>query len=250
MTAPARSCTQPARAPRRQARRTMRATSRAMRAMRTTSRAMRAMRTTGRATRTTRAIRVVSVAAGLASIAGLAACGSVAAPPGSQPTAGPRASTGPASVVATCAASALRVTLDGDAAGAAAGSSYVPLDFANTSSTSCKLPSYPAVAFASGAAGPQIGTPATLENGTHASTIVLAPHGVAHAWLQIVDVANYPAGQCKPVQARGLRVSFTGTDATAFLAHPFQACAKAVHGSDVLAVFPVQAGQAKRGTAP
>jgi hypothetical protein len=152
--------------------------------------------------------------------------------------------------VAACATSELTVTLVSSAAGAAAGSSYVPLEFTNASGRSCTLAGYPAVAFASGTGGPQIGAAATAETSTHPATLVLAPGGVAHAWLQIVDVGNYPASTCKPVTASGLRVGFSGTATAAFLEHPFQACAKTVHGSDVLAVFPVQAGAPQRGTAP
>jgi hypothetical protein len=186
----------------------------------------------------------------LAVVAWLAACGS-AAPAGSgQAAPGAHASGRPASVVSACAASALRVTIDSAAVGAAAGSSYVPLEFTNTSSRPCRLASYPAVAFAAGTAGRQIGRPGAAEKVTHASGLVLAAGKVAHAWVQVLDVANYPAGLCKPVQAGGLRVSFAGTNTAAFLAHPFQACAMAMHGSNVLAVFPVQAGQAKRGTVP
>jgi hypothetical protein len=198
-------------------------------------------------------------AAGLASLAlaaGLAACGSVAAPSASPPADHSPGTSPPASTVAACAASALRIRLDGNAAGVAAGSSYVPLDFTNASSKPCTVPSFPAVAFASTAAGPQIGSVAKpeqasqTEEASQTGSLVLAPAGVAHAWLQIVDAANYPAARCKPVQAGGLRVAFAGSGTAAFVAHPFQACANAMPGTAVLAVFAVQAGTAKRGTAP
>jgi hypothetical protein len=197
-------------------------------------------------------------------LAGLTACGSTA-PSGGQAAGSPRASTSPAAsptasspaagsrpaaALAECSVSALRVTLDAGAAGAAAGNSYVPLQFTNTSARSCTLPEYPAVAFASGAAGPPIGAPGALAKGAQARTIVLARRAIAHAWLQIATAANYPAGSCRPVQAKGLLVSFAGSASAAFLAHPFEACARTMRGTDVLAVFPVQAGRARRGTAP
>jgi hypothetical protein len=210
-----------------------------------------------------RLVRPVPAAA-LAVTAILAAgCGSAAAPSGGPD--GAASGTSPAgaatsspataggskpATVAACATSELTVTLVSSAAGAAAGSSYVPLEFTNASGRSCTLAGYPAVAFASGTGGPQIGAAATAEASTHPAALVLAPGGVAHAWLQMVDVGNYPARTCKPVTASGLRVGFSGTATAAFLAHPFQACAKTVHGSDVLAVFPVQAGAPRRGTAP
>ena len=67
---------------------------------------------------------------------------------------------------------------------------------------------------------------------------------------EIADVASYPASTCKPVQAGGLRVAPSDTQAAAFLPHSFQACANSMPGSTLLAVFPVQPGQAVRGTAP
>jgi hypothetical protein len=199
-------------------------------------------------------------------VAGLAGCGSTAAPAGTGATtdsfpashhtasAGatstPTTGSSPIAAINACQGSTLQVALDSDAAGAAAGSSFVPLVFTNTSADSCSLPSYPAVEFAAAAAGPPIGTPAVTAQSVQSGSFVLAAHGVAHAWVQIGNAASYPAGQCKPTQAGGLRVSFTGSDVTAFLAHPLQACTRAVHGSEILSVFPVQAGQAKRGTAP
>jgi Protein of unknown function (DUF4232) len=193
-----------------------------------------------------RILRALRCSAGLALATGLTACGSAAAPAGAPAEPGRSAS----SATLACTTPHLRVTLDAGAAGAAAGSSYVPLVFDNASSASCTLGGYPAVTFAAGLAGPQIGTAAALARGIRAATLVLAPGSVAHAWLQILDVASYPASKCKSVQANGLRVALAGTPTAAFLAHPFQTCANGVAGSTVLAVFPVQAGPARRGTAP
>lgn len=219
-----------------------------------------------------RLVRPIPAAALVATAILAAGCGSAAAPsagqagaasgtspadtgpsgtsPAGTATSSPATAGGSKPATVACATSELMVTLVSSAAGAAAGSSYVPLEFTNASGRSCTLAGYPAVAFASGTGGPQIGAAATAETSTHPATLVLAPGGVAHAWLQIVDVGNYPASTCKPVTAGGLRVGFSGTATAAFLAHPFQACAKTVHGSDVLAVFPVQAGAPQRGTAP
>jgi Protein of unknown function (DUF4232) len=183
-------------------------------------------------------------AMGLAGMAALAGCGSAAPPARSQAASSPSAG----SAAAACNSTAIRVTLDGSAAGVAAGTSYVPLEFTNTTARSCRLPDYPAVSFAAGAAGGRIGAPAAVA-GKRAGTVVLGPHGVAHAWLQIADVANVPAARCQPVQAGGLRVTLAGSATPAFLAHPFQACSAAT-GQDILAVYPLQAGQARRGGAP
>jgi len=195
--------------------------------------------------------------------AAVAACGSAAPPAGGGAAAGAgapshpaatsaaaRAGASPAQTVASCLTSDLKVTLDSAAAGAAAGSSYVPLEFTNASGRSCSLSGYPAVTFATTVGGPQIGTAATAEYARQSGALTLAPGGVAHAWLQIADVTSFPASQCRPVQAGGLRVALTGTQTAAFLPHSFQACANKVPGSTVLAVYPVQPGQAVRGTAP
>jgi Protein of unknown function (DUF4232) len=184
-----------------------------------------------------------------------AACGSAAAPGAAGPAGGtspPAAAHGSPTghALTDCAASELRVTLDTSAAGVAAGSSYVPLEFTNASGRDCQLSGYPAVTFASSAGGPQIGTAAAAEVKTSPVMFTLAPGGTAHAWLQIADVASYPASQCRPAQASGLRVGFSGAQAAAFLPHSFQACTRAVPGATVLAVFPVESGQARRGTAP
>jgi hypothetical protein len=204
-----------------------------------------------------------AAAAIMAALASLSGCGSAApsagqgaasphasSPMASPPVVSPTSGSRPAAAVAQCSAPALRIRLDGSAAGAAAGNYYVPLEFTNTTVKSCTLPEYPAVAFTSDATGPPIGGAAALAPGAHARTTVLAPRAVAHSWLQIADVANYPASTCKPVQAKGLLVSFAGSAQAAFLGHPFLVCAKAMRGTDILYVFPVQTGRAKRGTAP
>jgi Protein of unknown function (DUF4232) len=204
-------------------------------------------------------------AAALSLIAAVsAACGSAAppgagqaAPPGRAAAATAGSSASPAGqgspsgdTLTACATADLKVTLDTSAAGVAAGSSYVPLEFTNASGRSCTLSGYPAVTFSSSAAGSQIGAAAVAEVKTTPILFTLAPGGAAHAWLQIADIASYPASKCRPVQASGLRVGLVSTQAAVFLPHSFQACARAMPGSTLLAVFPVQAGRAKRGTAP
>ena len=187
--------------------------------------------------------------------AALTACGSatVSGNTGSGNTAPGATATSVAAAggtAAACRTADVTVTLDASAAGAAAGSSYVPLEFTNKSGRQCVVSGYPAVAFATAPGGPQIGTEAVAEQDTRSAGITLAPGAVAHAWLQIADVASYPASRCKPVQAGGLRVALERAQAAAFLPHSFQACASSMPGSTLLAVFPVQPGHAKRGTAP
>jgi hypothetical protein len=141
------------------------------------------------------------------------------------------------------------VTIDTGAAGAAGGSSFVPIDFTNRSHASCGLAGYPAVSFAASAAGGEIGAAAVRDLSVSAHPVVLPPGGTAHAWLQVLDAANYPAGKCHPVTARGLMVDPPGRSGTSYLEQAFLACTAAVHGSDLLTVQPIQPGPARRGTA-
>ncbi len=229
------------------------------------------MRTPRMTAPTTRAVALAALAS-----AALAGCGSVAAPgsPGAsaagrtprsaaagasaaRPTATSARSASPvpsgsraATASRTCAASALTVVLDASAAGAAAGSSFVPLQFKNVSADSCTLPGFPAVSFAAAAAGPQIGSAAVQQQSGTATALILAPGQYAHAWLQILDAANFTASRCKPVVAHGLRVAFTSAATAAFVPTSIPTCSLTQHGSNILAVFPVQAGVATRGTAP
>jgi Protein of unknown function (DUF4232) len=206
----------------------------------------------------------LAIAAGAvaAATAALAACGSV--PAGSAgaaassgaartgpATTGP-ATTGPATTgpaTATCAASGLKVKLDMAAAGAAAGSYYVPLEFTNITGHACQLAGYPAVALTSGVSGRQIGPQAAVDRSVRSAAVRLAPGGTAHAWLQVTDVANIPARRCHPATAAGMRVEAPGARGASYLAHRLPACAAALAGDGVITVHPVQPGRARRGTA-
>jgi Protein of unknown function (DUF4232) len=172
--------------------------------------------------------------------------GSAGGAAGVSATASPSAS-GPATT--TCASSGLRVRLDTTAAGAAAGSYYVPLDFTNTSGQACQLTGYPAVAFTSGMTGQQIGAEAAVDKSVRVTTVLLPSGGTAHAWLQVLSAANYPASKCHPVTAAGLRVVAPGSESAAYVPHPVPACKMAIQGSEILTVHPVQQGLAQRGTA-
>jgi hypothetical protein len=151
--------------------------------------------------------------------------------------------------VTSCSASSLRVKLDLHAAGAAAGSSFVPLDFTNISHSACHLAGYPVVSFATGHSGHQVGTAAALDRTVKVRSVPLAPGATAHAWLQVIDAQNYPAKKCHPVTADGLRVNLPGQRGTSFVSHAFPACSATMHGSQILTIQPIQPGPARRGTA-
>jgi Protein of unknown function (DUF4232) len=170
--------------------------------------------------------------------------------PGSTARASASASaSGSASATTACAAAGLRVRLDTAAGGVAAGTYYVALEFTNTTGRPCELAGYPAVALTSGAAGQQIGTEAAVNRAVRVSNVRLAPGATAHAWLQVSDAANYPAGTCRPVMAAGIRVVVPGSESASYLPHRVPACKGALGGSQILTVQPVQQGRARRGTA-
>ena len=148
-----------------------------------------------------------------------------------------------------CTAAILRIQLDTAAAGVAAGTEYVPLEFTNTSSQPCELTGYPAVALTSGVAGQQIGAEAAVDRTVPVTAVLLAAGGVAHAWLGITDVADLPASKCRPVTAAGFRVVVPGSESASYLAHPVPACKESAQEGGILVVRPVQPGAAKRGTA-
>jgi hypothetical protein len=184
-----------------------------------------------------------------------AACGSMTATgTGTGTSAGTRAGTGTsagtrAAAVPGCPASSLRVPLDLRAAGAAAGSSFLPLDFTNISRSTCHLAGYPQAAFATAASGQQVGTAAALDRSALARPVAPAPGASAHAWLQVTDALSFPARQCHPVMANGLRVTLPGQGADSYIMHALPACAAAMHGRQILTVQPIQPGLARPGTA-
>jgi hypothetical protein len=90
--------------------------------------------------------------------------------------------------------------------GAAAGSTYYPLNFTNTSKSSCYLYGYPGVSFVSGPSGSQIGEPASRNPAVAPGTVILSPGGTAHVTLQVVNAMNYSKSACQPVTAHWLKV--------------------------------------------
>jgi hypothetical protein len=149
-----------------------------------------------------------------------------------------------------CGASSLRVAVDAGQAGGAAGSTYVPVTFTNTSSSACGMYGFPGVSFVSAddSAGHQIGA-AAQENPQFAKQSVKLPAGgVAHAWLQVAEAGNYPASSCQPITAHWLRVFAPGQTAAIYVSHSFDACSSS--SAPLLTVMPVRAGQGKQGITP
>ena len=149
-----------------------------------------------------------------------------------------------------CDPSSLRVAVSASQAGGAAGSTYYPVDFTNTSSSACGLYGYPGMSLvtAGNGAGRQIGAAAQQNPAFRKVPVRLAAGGMAHAWLQVSQAANYPAASCQPVRARWLRVFAPGDRQALYVNHAFDACSSA--SAPLLTVMPVRPGQGVQGTTP
>jgi len=167
---------------------------------------------------------------------------------------GTAAGTGPATSgtvgLALCQPSSLQVTVNASQAGGAAGSTYLPVDFTNTSSSPCGLYGYPGMSFvtAGDGSGSQIGAAAQKNPSFGKVPVRLAAGGAAHAWLQVAEAGNYPAATCQPVTAHWLRVYAPGETQALYVSHAFDACSS--DSAPLLTVMPVRSGQGVQGTTP
>jgi hypothetical protein len=137
----------------------------------------------------------------------------------------------------SCTTSNLAVWLGVGEGGAAAGSTYRPLELTDVSRHSCRLFGYPGV---SAVRGRQLGSPAGRDRARAPSTVTLAPGHTAHAILRIVNVANYPAARCRPETATGLRVYPPNQRAAREIPFAFRACSRA--GPVFLSIRAVEPG--------
>ena len=159
---------------------------------------------------------------------------------GSTPTASPTATPSPSSPsVAACATSALHVAVPSGGGGAAAGSTYYPIQFSNTGTSPCTLYGYPGVSFVSAAGGSQIGAAATRDPTLPATLITLSPGQTVHATLQVVDAMNYPSSGCGLVTAHWLKIYPPNQTAPVYVSFSAQTCSKP---KTILSVQTVQTG--------
>jgi len=121
--------------------------------------------------------------------------------------------------------------------GAAAGSTYLQIDFTNTSGRSCLLYGYPGVSLTTGTTpATQVGTGASRSTVDQKVVITLAAGATASARLQLVDVQNYPSATCDPVSGNYLQVYPPGQTVAAYLPFKGQTCAKPVFALGITAV--------------
>jgi Protein of unknown function (DUF4232) len=152
--------------------------------------------------------------------------------------------------LAVCRSAALKVTVDTRQAGGATGSVYYPVDFTNTSGGACGLYGYPGMSFVTsgGSAGRQIGAAAQHDTAFDGLPVRLPAKGMAHAWLQVAEAANYPASACQPTTAHWLRVFPPGDTAASYVKVSLGACASA--STPLLTVEPIRSGGGVQGVTP
>lgn len=139
---------------------------------------------------------------------------STPAPPGTPPQSTPAGPPGCTTIGLTAAIGP---------GGAAAGSSYYPIQFTNAGSSACTLYGYPGVSFIT-AAGRQIGAAATEDPTFPRRLVTLAAGATAHAELRVTDALNYPASTCHPVTTHRLKIYPPGQTASLTLSFSSMAC--------------------------
>ena len=161
--------------------------------------------------------------------------------PTGTPTPTPSGSPGP-SEPGPCPTSALHLAIG--TGNGAAGSVYYPIVFTNTSGSPCTLFGFPGVSFATGIGGGRIGHAATRNSDAPRRTVILAPGGVAHATLQVVQAENFPPAKCQLTTAHWLKVYPPNQTKPVYLNFTAKACKSTGKGIRVLNVAPVRPGAA------
>ena len=170
------------------------------------------------------------------------------AAPDSSPATAPTSKSSTATGLAACATANLSVSLVSNMGGGAAGSTYVPIEFTNTSGAACALYGYPGVSFVTGQNGSQVGAPAKRSASFAKVTVSVAAHATAHAWLQVAEAGNYPASSCHPVSTHFLKVYPPGNTAPAYVSFSSQTCSSAKVVT--MTIDPVRTGAAVQGQLP
>ena len=184
------------------------------------------------------------------------ATSSAAATPAQAATSSAPAASGGSSAAATpsagttgCATGNLKAAVVTGEGGAAAGSTYYPVNLTNTGSSSCSLFGYPGVSWVSGPSGSQIGQPATRNPVITPATVVLAPGQTAHVTIQVVDAGNYDKSTCQPVTAHWLKIFPPGQFTALYVKFSAQTCSAKLPSKlgSPLSVDAVKSGQGKAG---
>jgi hypothetical protein len=122
--------------------------------------------------------------------------------------------------VPRCLSSQLSLSLG--QAGGAAGSTYTPLVFTNTGSTTCQLRGYPGVSFVD-ASGARLGKPSKQDAGRVKTVKLSSGHG-ANALLREPETGNYPPAACQAATSNRLQVYPPGETNALFLSYHVKVC--------------------------
>jgi hypothetical protein len=123
---------------------------------------------------------------------------------------------------------------------AAAGSTFLHLEFTNLSGHACTLNGFPFIQ-AVNLRGQQVGRRAGFSGKPH--LVRIGNHQTVKAVLQIVDALNFPAAKCHRVTAAGLKVFPPNQTRAKTVPFPFPACsARGSHAPVYLSVRPVTSG--------
>jgi Domain of unknown function (DUF4232) len=176
-----------------------------------------------------------------------ASASSSAPQPGNTSSSAPAAT--PSAGTAACTTGHLKAIVVTGAGGAAAGSTYYPVNLTNTGSSSCALYGYPGVSWVTGPSGSQIGQPAKRNPVVAPSTVVLGPGQTAHVTLQVVDAQNYDKSTCQPVTAHWLKIFPPGQYTALYVKFSALTCSAKLPSKlgSPLSVDAVKAGQGKAG---
>jgi len=149
----------------------------------------------------------------------------------------------PAGSAPSCRTSQLTVRLGGG--GAAAGTAYQSIVFANHAISTCALRGYPGVAFVAPATGRQVGSAASHNPQQPVITILIEPGSSASALLGIANYHNFPPQECLSHPVSGLRIYPPGNTAAADVPFktPSVACSTQVGQLGVAAVVAGPTGQ-------
>jgi Protein of unknown function (DUF4232) len=129
----------------------------------------------------------------------------------------------PAAAPAACKTAGLVVWVNTNG-NAAAGSTYVTLEFTNQSGHTCTLSGYPGVS-ALDLRDHALGSPGG-RNPSTVRTVRLTNGATASAVLQIVVAGNYPPAKCHRSAAAALRVYPPNQTASKVVPLPFEACSR------------------------
>ena len=121
----------------------------------------------------------------------------------------------------------------------AAGTIHYQLELSNISRSTCSLDGYPGVS-AFGPHGGQLGSAAVRDHSHAVHLLTLKPGATSHVEMSLVEVANFPAKNCQPIRASGLKVYAPGAFRSLEIPYTFTACSK--RGPKYLGVTTVISG--------